>query len=207
MKVYQASSAQFVNCINQPDYNTFQNIIEALIKIYTMASNVKSKQVRFDDTIEIIGVSESDFDMEREKEILSHFMKPEYNTPKKLFSNESDVENKPSKDFLQGLGALMSKRAPLPPISAKSIEDTSLKSNPNSESDTISDLKNDTISDAKRDPVGEPENTSKNSEVKQNDQNDSEYVKDKITGRWISKSQLDAKERIEKVNEKWNSNL
>ena len=51
-----------------------------------------TKKVTFDDSVQIIGISEAHIDHEREKEILTHFMKEQtiHNNPNKLFSKESE---------------------------------------------------------------------------------------------------------------------
>ena len=50
------------------------------------------KKVTFDDAVQIMGISEPHIDHEREKEILTHFMKEQTiqnPNPNKLFSQES----------------------------------------------------------------------------------------------------------------------
>ena len=53
---------------------------------------MSTKKVTFDDAVQIMGISEPHIDHEREKEILTHFMKEQTiqnPNPNKLFSQES----------------------------------------------------------------------------------------------------------------------
>ena len=53
---------------------------------------MSTKKVTFDDEVQIMGISEPHIDHEREKEILTHFMKEQTiqnPNPNKLFSQES----------------------------------------------------------------------------------------------------------------------
>jgi len=72
------------------------------------------KKVTFDDNVRVIGISEPHIDHEREKEILSHFIKQQtiHNNPKKLFSQESSKSAEPGIEpvFLNGLQSLLVKR-------------------------------------------------------------------------------------------------
>ena len=77
------------------------------------------KIVTFVEDIEVIGVSEPEVDAENEKKILEH-LRCKYDVhPKKLFSQESQVSEKP-KDFLSNLQNVMSKKLQ---VAEKSQED------------------------------------------------------------------------------------
>jgi len=71
------------------------------------------KKVTFNDNVLVIGISEPQIDHEKEKEILSHFMKQQtiHNNPKKLFT-ESSKPAEPGTEpaFLNGLQSLLVKR-------------------------------------------------------------------------------------------------
>ena len=72
------------------------------------------KKVTFDDKVHVIGISEPQIDHEREKEILSHFMKQQtiHNNPQKLFSQDSSKPAEPGTEpaFLNGLQSLLVNR-------------------------------------------------------------------------------------------------
>ena len=132
---------------------------------------MSTKKVTFDDTVQIMGISEPHIDHEREKEILSHFMKEQTiqnPNPNKLFSEESGssdvVKEQPA--FLQGLQNLMAKRT-----------------NPALDSEN---------NDSKAE-------TGKDSEKSEKEA----YTKDKTTGAWVSKDQIEAKEKLASINKKW----
>jgi len=131
---------------------------------------MSTKKVTFDDAVQIMGISEPHIDHEREKEILTHFMKEQTiqnPNPNKLFSQESGssdvVKEQPA--FLQGLQSLMAKRT---------------------------------------NPALESENN--DSKATENDSEKSEketYTKDEKTGAWVSKDQIEAKEKLASINKKW----
>jgi len=71
------------------------------------------KKVTFNDNVLVIGISEPQIDHEKEKEILSHFMKQQtiHNNPKKLFTESSKpVEPGTEPAFLNGLQSLLTNR-------------------------------------------------------------------------------------------------
>ena len=122
------------------------------------------KKVTFDDNIQIIGVSDLHIDHEREKDILSHFIKQQtiHNNPKKLFSQQSE-SGQEAPAFLQGLQSLVAQRS-------HTILNTK---------EGLKPTRNDI------------------------DQSGETYIKDEKTGAWVSKSQQEAKGKMDLINQKW----
>ena len=123
------------------------------------------KCVKFDENIEIIGISEPHIDRENERKILEH-LKFEYQAePQKLFSENS--KSAPSQTIVSNLQNLMAQKLNI----VKKCEDAGASSE-------------------KKCQIPATESSE-------------EYIKDTETGAWISKSQLEAKQKIAKLNEEF----